>query len=266
MVLAHLVQDRPLGARGDDRVGDALDPDARPAAAAAVGGVDRLERVDLVGARVLAEAEEDHPGRAVRHLVIMHPSVGSRAMPRIYLSPPHLTGRELELREGRDRLELGRAARAARRRVRAGARRAGRRPSTRSRSRQRHRRAAPRAGRARHRAGRRGRLLVADVLREREPDPSTSARRRCSSTPTPPTWTLDPALLERALAERPRSRRSSRSTSTASAATTTRSGSSATRTACRSSRTRPSRSARPTATRRPAARATSPRSPSTATR
>ena len=27
---------------------------------------ERLERVDLVGARVLAEAEEDHPG-AVRH-------------------------------------------------------------------------------------------------------------------------------------------------------------------------------------------------------
>ena len=60
-LLPHVVQDRPLGARGDDRVGDALDPDERPLAAAAAVAGDRLERVDPVGARVLAEAEEDHP-------------------------------------------------------------------------------------------------------------------------------------------------------------------------------------------------------------
>ena len=106
-------------------------------------------------------------------------------MPRIYLSPPHLTGRELELRAGRDRLELGRAARAARRRVRAGARRAGRRRRTRVALSSGHGGAAPRAGRPRARRRRRGRLLVADVLREREPDPLRRRRRRCSSTPTP---------------------------------------------------------------------------------
>src|SRR5262249_27328812 len=35
-LLAHLREDRSLGARGDDRVGDALDPDARAPAAAAL--------------------------------------------------------------------------------------------------------------------------------------------------------------------------------------------------------------------------------------
>src|SRR5205085_8959637 len=68
--LAHVAKDRPLGAGGDDRVGDALDPDARPAAAAAVRAADRLERIDAVGARVLAEAEEDH-ARTVRHAEII---------------------------------------------------------------------------------------------------------------------------------------------------------------------------------------------------
>ena len=59
-LLSHVVQDRPLGAGGDDRIGDALDPDERPLAAAAAVAGDRLERVDPVGAGVLAEAEEDH--------------------------------------------------------------------------------------------------------------------------------------------------------------------------------------------------------------
>src|SRR5207247_1314235 len=57
----------------------ALDPDARPASAAAVGAADRLERVDPVGARVLAEAEEDH-ARTVRHAgIIAH---GGRSLGR----------------------------------------------------------------------------------------------------------------------------------------------------------------------------------------
>ena len=69
-LLAHLGEDRPLGARRDDRLGDALDPDPRPAAVAALVAAERLERVDLVGARVLAEAEEDHRG-AVGHRSII---------------------------------------------------------------------------------------------------------------------------------------------------------------------------------------------------
>src|SRR5205085_2929526 len=49
-----------------DGIGDALDPDARPAAAASVVAPDRLERVDPVGARILAEPQEDH-ALSVRH-------------------------------------------------------------------------------------------------------------------------------------------------------------------------------------------------------
>src|SRR5207249_2906071 len=59
-VLAHIVQDRALGARGHDRRGDALDPDAGAAAVAPLVTAEGLERVDLVGPRVLAETEEDH--------------------------------------------------------------------------------------------------------------------------------------------------------------------------------------------------------------
>ena len=62
-VHSHVVQDRPLGPRGDQRLGDPLDPDPRPPAAALVAE-ERLQRVDLVGAGVLAEAEKDH---SVRH-------------------------------------------------------------------------------------------------------------------------------------------------------------------------------------------------------
>jgi hypothetical protein len=54
------VQDRALGARGNDRLRNPLDPDARAATAAPIVAAERLERVDLVGARVLSEAKEDH--------------------------------------------------------------------------------------------------------------------------------------------------------------------------------------------------------------
>ena len=64
------MQDRPLGARGDDRLGHALDPDAGAATAAPVLPHDRLERVDPVGARVLAEAEEDHAVRVCHGRII----------------------------------------------------------------------------------------------------------------------------------------------------------------------------------------------------
>src|SRR5437763_1334591 len=69
-LLAHVVQDRALGAGRDDRLGDTLDPDAGAAPAAPVVAHDRLERVDPVGARVLAEAEKDHAG-CVRHVRII---------------------------------------------------------------------------------------------------------------------------------------------------------------------------------------------------
>src|SRR5262249_41657403 len=68
---AHRGHDRALRPRGDDRLRDTLDPHARPRAAAAQPRPERSERVDLVGADVLAEAEEDHAGRAVGHAAIM---------------------------------------------------------------------------------------------------------------------------------------------------------------------------------------------------
>ena len=204
-ILAHLVEDRPLRARGDDRVGHALDPDARAAAAASVGRVERLERVDLVGARVLPEAEEDHPGRAVRHQVIMQPAVGSRDAADLPVAPAPVRPRA-RVREGRGRLELGRAARAAGGRVRAGVGRTGRR-AERARALQRHRGAASRAGRARHRPRRRGRLLVLHLLGERESRSSTRARRRCSWTRTRPPGRWTPRCSSR---RSPSGRRSAR--------------------------------------------------------
>src|SRR5919197_3971570 len=57
-VLAHVGEDGAFGARGDDRLGDAFDPDERAPSVAPALVADGLDRVDLVGARVLAEAEE----------------------------------------------------------------------------------------------------------------------------------------------------------------------------------------------------------------
>ena len=68
---AHVVEDRPLRPRGDDRRRDAVHPDLRAASSSPVLAPDRLERVDLVGARVLAEPEEDHAGRGVGHALII---------------------------------------------------------------------------------------------------------------------------------------------------------------------------------------------------
>ena len=70
-VLPHLEENRPLGAAGDDGLCDPVHPDERSLASAPVLAADRLERVDLVRARILAEAEEDHAGRAVRHAGII---------------------------------------------------------------------------------------------------------------------------------------------------------------------------------------------------
>src|SRR5947208_2430116 len=60
-VLAQVVQDRALRPRRDDRIRHALDPDPGAPAVTAVTLAERLERIDLVGTGVLAEAEEDHP-------------------------------------------------------------------------------------------------------------------------------------------------------------------------------------------------------------
>ena len=60
---AHLGEDRPLAARRDERVGDALDPDAGAGARAALVGCQRLDREDAVRADVLTEPEEHHPRR-----------------------------------------------------------------------------------------------------------------------------------------------------------------------------------------------------------
>src|SRR5207302_6975277 len=77
-LLAHVVQDRPLGPGGDDRLGDALHPDARPAPSPALVADDRVERVDPVGAGVLAEAEEDHARSVGHERIITEPRAGRR--------------------------------------------------------------------------------------------------------------------------------------------------------------------------------------------
>ncbi len=56
-----LLEDRLLRPRGDDGLGNPLDPHERSAPTPSLVADDRLERVDPVGAHVLAEAEEDHP-------------------------------------------------------------------------------------------------------------------------------------------------------------------------------------------------------------
>jgi dTDP-4-amino-4,6-dideoxygalactose transaminase len=97
-----LREDRLLRPRRDDGVGDPLHPHERPAAAAAIVADDRLERVDPIGADVLPEPEEHHAVPVHDRSIAADASprgvtVRSPAVPRIFLSPPHLTGREAEL-------------------------------------------------------------------------------------------------------------------------------------------------------------------------
>src|SRR5262249_10279180 len=76
----HLLEDRFLRARCDDRLGNPLHPHERPAAVAPVAARDRLERVDPVGTCVLAETEGHHPGCA-HDGSIPSISVAARAVP-----------------------------------------------------------------------------------------------------------------------------------------------------------------------------------------
>ena len=60
-LLTHVTQNRHLGARGDDRILDALDPDSRSVTIPPFVPEQGLKRVDVIGSRELAEAERDHP-------------------------------------------------------------------------------------------------------------------------------------------------------------------------------------------------------------
>src|SRR2546427_6045278 len=61
-IVAHVVEDRALGARGDDRVGHALDPDTGAAAVAPLAFCERVEPRDLGGARGPGAADGDQTG------------------------------------------------------------------------------------------------------------------------------------------------------------------------------------------------------------
>src|SRR6476469_852470 len=65
--LAHLGEDRTLGAGGDHRLGHPVDPHLRPPPVATVVALDRLERVDAVRAHELAVAQEHHRRSGGRH-------------------------------------------------------------------------------------------------------------------------------------------------------------------------------------------------------
>src|SRR5687768_15108166 len=59
-------QDRPLGARRDDGLGESLHVDVGAAAVAALGGLERHQREDAVGADEAPVTERDEPGIALR--------------------------------------------------------------------------------------------------------------------------------------------------------------------------------------------------------
>jgi len=78
---------KQLDSNGDNvlsraEVRDALDPDARPVTSTPILARDRLDRIDLVRPRVFAEAEKDHPSRAVSHGRNSTDSAGSEAQLR----------------------------------------------------------------------------------------------------------------------------------------------------------------------------------------
>ncbi len=72
----HLGEDRPLGAGRDHRLGDPVDPDARPRTGTAFVGAERLDRVDPVRADVLAE-----PRKTIvrRHAIALRSASATRS-------------------------------------------------------------------------------------------------------------------------------------------------------------------------------------------
>ena len=65
----HVGQDRPLGARGHDRLDQAVHVHVGAAPVAALRVLERHERVDAVGTDELAVPERDHAGVALGHRV-----------------------------------------------------------------------------------------------------------------------------------------------------------------------------------------------------
>ena len=60
-LLTHVTQNRRFGARSDDRILDALDPDLGSVAIPPFVPEEGLKRIDVIGSREFAEAERDHP-------------------------------------------------------------------------------------------------------------------------------------------------------------------------------------------------------------
>ena len=112
-------------------------------------------------------------------------SVGSRSMARIYLSPPHLDRPRARVRQRRDRVQLGGAARPPRRRFERELCASSSACRTRSRSRAAPPRSTSRSSSLGIGAGDEVALLVAHVRRERERHRVRRVRRRSSSTATP---------------------------------------------------------------------------------
>ena len=61
-LLTHVAQNRPLGARRDDRVGDAIDPYPGPATVAAIFAQQGRQGVYPIGTYELAETQRNHAG------------------------------------------------------------------------------------------------------------------------------------------------------------------------------------------------------------
>jgi len=61
-VLTHIAQNRPLGARRDDRVGDAIDPYPGPATVAAIFAQQGRQGIYPIGTYKLAETQRNHAG------------------------------------------------------------------------------------------------------------------------------------------------------------------------------------------------------------
>ena len=138
-------------------------------------------------------------------------------MARIFLSPPHASGRELELVA--DAISSNWLHRSARTSSASSASLELRRRASRPGAVERHGRPASRARRPRDRCRRRGGLLVVDVRGDRQRDPRTPVPRRSSSTAMPASWTRS-RLLDQAIRSSPPGARvapCSRSTCTASA-------------------------------------------------